>query len=152
MHVHFFCWIHFNLCSPALASRVVGGWDRLSFCDRDLPKDTLYPTLRSQGENSKPPKTLRSRNHVWIKGPYISWHAVAIFFQMTLQCVCNKCFWCEARKVVINALRCAWTCPISTIKQRDKKNQTECHQILSIVKLILELFCCFVSARTHVKR
>ena len=35
----FFCLITvYFLCSPALASRVVGGWDRLSFCDRDPPK------------------------------------------------------------------------------------------------------------------
>ena len=71
--------------------------------------------------------------------------------QVVLQCVCNACLQPKVRTFVSDMSDVRGPAPFSTIKQRDKKFQTECFQILSIIEIILYLVC-FVSARTHVMR
>ena len=71
--------------------------------------------------------------------------------QLVLQCVCNKCLAMRSEKFVSEMSDVRGPAPFSTIKQRDKKFQTEWFQILSIIVFIL-FHVCLVSARTHVMR
>ena len=66
--------------------------------------------------------------------------------------VCLQQVLYDAKRGKLSSMRCDVRGPAPFGQLNKETKKSECYQILSIVKLILELFCCFVSARTHVKR
>ena len=114
------------MCLPRSPQEWWVGGTVCRFVTATRPNDTKYPTLHSQGEERKPPKTLRSQNLLWVEGPFCFDMQLCKPFTSAGRAVClQQVFYKEKREVVSEMSDVRGPAPFSTIKQRDKKFQTE---------------------------
>ena len=109
------------MCLPRSPQESWGGGTVCRFVTATRPNDTKYPTLRSQGEERKPPIT-RSRNLLWVKGPFYFDMQLSKPFTSAGRAVClQQVFYKEKREVVSEMSDVRGPAPFSTIKQREEK-------------------------------